>query len=399
MSEGILFIKARYDENGAASAFTVLDTNKAFEEMFGISKENVVGKPLEEIYPDIASEWIDIYKQLAASAGSKQSDIHFQTNNKHFKVNITSPVKGNIITFLKDITDELKADEILKKHFVLFENAHDILMYLKEDGTIIDANKTAVGKYGYSYIELLNMNIQDLRHPSMVVNYRQQMELSISQGIVFEGIHVRKDGTSFPVEVSSRSINLNDEILRIHIIRDITERKEAEEKIKYLANYDALTGIPNRGFLMSELRNILEFSARDDLKFAVMLFDIDKFKAINDVYGHNAGDEVLRTVGQRLKEAVEKPNILGRLGGDEFLVIQAKVDSKEEVSALAEKILTAICKPVKLGDVSIHINISLGAAIYPEASREMKDLIHCADTAMYEVKQKGGNIYNIYSEK
>jgi PleD family two-component response regulator len=112
--------------------------------------------------------------------------------------------------------------------------------------------------------------------------FNNQMAMSASQGIVFEGIHLRKDGTSFPVEVSSRSIDVNGELLRIHIVRDITERKEAEEKIKYLANNDALTGIPNRGFLMNELKNILELSAREGQQFAVMLFDVDKFKSIND---------------------------------------------------------------------------------------------------------------------
>lgn len=396
MAEGILFINTIYDENGEISTFTVVDINKALEKIFGIGRENIVGKTLKEAYPDIVPELIDIYKHIAVSNEIKQSDIHFQINNKHFKVNIVSPVKGNIITFFNDITEQIKADEILKKHFLLFENAHDILLYLKSDGTIIDANKTAVGKYGYSYIELLNMNIQDLRHPSMREHYRKQMETSLSKGIVFEGVHVRKDGTSFPVEVSSRSIDVNSELLRIHIIRDITDRKEAEEKIKYLANYDALTGIPNRGFLMNEFKNILELSAKEGSKFAVMLFDVDKFKAINDVYGHNAGDEVLKTVAQRLKEAAGKYGILGRLGGDEFLVIQTLVNNKKEVAALAEKILNAVCRPVSLDGTSIELSISLGAAIYPEASREMKDLIHCADTAMYEAKQKGGKLYSIY---
>lgn len=397
MSEGILFIKVIYNESGEASSFTVVDTNKAFEKISGISRENTAGKTIEEVYPDIDSEWLDIYKRIASSAGSKQSDIHLQASDRHFKVNIISPVKGNIITFINDITDHVKADEILKKHFLLFENAHDILMYLKSDGTIIDANKTAVANYGYTYLELINMNIQDLRHPSMRQCFKEQMEVSATKGIVFEGIHIRKDGTSFPVEVSSRSIDVNGELLRIHIIRDITERKEAEEKIKYLANNDALTGIPNRGYLMKELKDILELSASDHLKFAVILFDVDKFKSINDIYGHNAGDEVLKTVAQRLKEAVEEPGVFGRLGGDEFLVIQPAVDSKEDVSALAEKILNSICKPINLGSVNLDLSISLGAAIYPEASREIKDLTHCADIAMYEVKQKGGKGYNIYS--
>jgi diguanylate cyclase (GGDEF)-like protein/PAS domain S-box-containing protein len=296
-------------------------------------------------------------------------------------------------------TCPVRADEVLKKYFLLFENAHDIILYIKSDGSIIDANKTAINKYGYSYDELTNMNIQQLRHPSMKVYYKAQMEASLLSGIVFEGVHVRKDGTTFPAEISSRSIETNGELLRIHIVRDITERKKAEEKIKHLANYDALTEIPNRGFLMRQFDRILELSEKDNLKFAVMLFDIDKFKAINDVYGHNAGDEVLRTVAQRLNEAAGQYHVVGRLGGDEFLVIQSAIDNEEEASALAEKILKTVCKPVRLSNCDLNLNISLGIAIYPEASSNKEALIHCADTAMYEIKQRGGNSYKIYSKK
>jgi diguanylate cyclase (GGDEF)-like protein/PAS domain S-box-containing protein len=399
LEEGILISKIIYDDSGEVLDFTFLEVNKVFEKVFGISRENIIGKTISEAYSSIAPKWIGIYRQIAKLGRSAHSDIHFEIADMHFKVNVVSPAKGQIIAFFNDITDQLKADEVLKKHFVLFENAHDILLYLKSDGSIIDANKTALDKYGYSYIELINMNIQQLRCPSMVVHYKEQMEISASKGIVFEGIHVRKDGTSFPVEVSSRSIDVNGELLRIHIIRDITERKEAEEKIKYLANYDALTGIANRGFLMRQFENILELSARGNLKFAVMLFDVDKFKSINDVYGHNAGDEVLRKVAQRLQETVRKSDIVGRLGGDEFLVIQTLIDDQEESSALAHRILNFVCKPVQVSGIDIDLRISLGAAIYPEASREMEGLIHCADIAMYAVKQKGGNSYNIYSDK
>jgi diguanylate cyclase (GGDEF)-like protein/PAS domain S-box-containing protein len=395
LEEGILLSKVIYDDSGEVLDLTILDLNDSFESIFGTSRETILGKTIEEACPDISTEWIAIHRDVATS-GRTKSDIHFEINGRHFKVKIISPAKGDIITLLNDITDQVKADEVLQKHFLLFENAHDILLYLKSDGSIIDANKTAIDKYGYSYIELLSMNIQQLRHPSMRVNYKEQMEVSASKGIVFEGAHVRKDGTSFPIEVSSRSINVNGELLRIHIIRDITERKEAEEKIKYLANYDALTCIPNRGFLMRQLESTLELSERENSMFTVMLFDVDKFKVINDTYGHNAGDEVLRVVAKRLKEAVKEPDIIGRLGGDEFLIIQAKTEYREDASCLADSILKAVSKPVKLGSIELDLHISLGVSIYQEASRNIEGLIQCADTAMYAAKQVGGNSYHIY---
>jgi diguanylate cyclase (GGDEF)-like protein/PAS domain S-box-containing protein len=287
---------------------------------------------------------------------------------------------------------------VLKKHFILFENAKDIIFYLKSDGSIIDANKTAIEKYGYTHAEFSNMKLQQLRHTLTMKDYEEQMEESSSQGVVFECTHVRKDGTSFPVEVSYRTTEINGELFRIHIIRDITERKKSEEKIKYLANYDALTDIPNRGFLMMQFEKTLEQSKRNKYKFAVMLFDVDKFKLINDIHGHNAGDEVLKTIAKRLQETVRKADIIGRLGGDEFLVIQPFIKGKGDASMLANRMLDYIAKPVKWNNVNLDVHISIGIAIYPDDSDNTKDLIHNADTAMYFTKKKGGKAFNFYIE-
>lgn len=394
LEAGILLVRLMYDEEDESLNFTISWANKAFEEMFSLDSEIIIGKTVEEAFENNRLDLAYIYRQAAKSGVSMKSNIHFESRGRHYKVNIMSPARGHIITFFYDITDEIKADEILKKYFLLFENAHDILLYLKSDGGIIDANKTAVKKYGYSYEELLDMNIQQLRHPSMALKYNKQMEVSESEGIIFEGVHMRKDGTSFPVEVSSRSIYVKGELLRVHIIRDITERRDAEDKIKYLANHDTLTGIANRRFLMEQLEDILELSRRDNLKFAVMLFDIDKFKSINDKHGHNTGDEVLRTVASRLQGAVGKSDIVGRLGGDEFLVIQTAIEHREDSLLLADRINNTLCRPVRLGGFHLDLSISLGVSVYPETA---EGLIHYADLAMYSVKQRGGNSFDIYS--
>lgn len=394
LEEGFLLCEVLYNNEGEDLDFRILEINKAYETMFGPNSKDIVGKTVNEVYPDVAPKWVDICKQVVQNGESIQSDIHFEIKDKHFRINVLTPAKGQIITLFNDITEIIKADEVLKKHFILFENAHDILLYLKADGSIIDANKTAVIKYGYSYIELLNMNVKQIRHPSMMGEYEGQMEVSASKGIIFECIHVTKDGTSFPVEVSSRSIDINDELIRIHIIRDITERKQAEEKIRYLANYDALTGISNRGFLMQQFEKTLEQAKRSNSMFSVMLFDVDKFKTINDVYGHNAGDEVLRKVSKRLRAVLREADIIGRLGGDEFLVIRPFINDKEECSVLAKKILDDVAKPIQWEDAALDVRLSIGIAVFPQDSVDSKGLIQYADNAMYAIKQRGGNNYN-----
>lgn len=398
LQEGFLMNEIICGSGGIHTNFKILEVNNYFENLFGVTKENIIGKTIKEVYPDIDSKWIDACGRVALSGKSTQYNIYIQTIDKHFKVNIISPVKGQFIILFNDITDNIKANEVLKKYFILFENAKDIIFYLKSDGSIIDANKTAIEKYNYTHAELLNMKLQQLRHPLTMKDYEQQMEKSASEGVVFECTHVRKDGTSFPVEVSSQTTEIYGELFRIHIIRDITQRKRSEEKINYLAKYDALTDIPNRGFLMKQFDKTLEQAKRNKFKFAVMLFDVDKFKLINDIHGHNAGDEVLKKIAKRLQDTVRKADIVGRLGGDEFLVIQPFIKNKDDASMLADRMLDYVAKPVKWNNASLDVHISIGIAIYPDDSDKTKDLIHNADTAMYFTKKKGGNDYNFYIE-
>lgn len=393
MKDGFMLNKLIRDIDGHIS-FKILEINIAFEELFQVKKENIIGKTISEVFPEMYQEWLDIFDQVILNGTSIQKDIHFKATDKHFRINVINPIKDKYITLFNDITELIKADEALKKHFMLFENAKDIILYLSTDGSILDANKTAIEQYGYSKTELLNMKVMDLRDPSTMKEYKTQMEMSALSGVVFEAIHVRRDGTRFPVEVSSRTLDINGELIRFHIVRDITERNKAQEKIRYFADYDALTGIYNRGFLMYQFRKTLEQATLKDFKFAVLLFDVDKFKAVNDMYGHNAGDEVLKEVSNRLKEAVRKSDIIGRLGGDEFLVVQPFIKDKDDPIVLAKRILNCVAKPIEWEGTTLDIHISIGISTFPESANNMKELIHCADSAMYVVKQNGGNSYS-----
>ncbi|MBU3160019.1 diguanylate cyclase [Clostridium frigoris] len=396
LDEGFLMNEIILGSDRIPISFKILEANNFFEDIFGVRRDDIRGKTINEVYPDIDSKWIETCGRVALSGKSVQHNIYIKTLDKHFKANIISPIKGQFIVLFNDITDIVKANEVLKKYFILFENAKDIIFYLKSDGSIIDANKTAVEKYGYSREEFLNMKLQQLREPSTMKNYNAQMEMSASEGIMYEGLNLKKDGTIFPVEVSSQTTEINGELFRIHIIRDITQRKESEEKIKYLANYDALTEIPNRGFFMYQFEKILNQSKINKSKFAVLLFDVDKFKLINDMHGHNEGDEVLKKVAKRLKEAVRNTDIVGRLGGDEFLVIQPFIKGKEDVLMIADRILKSVVKPVKWNNVNLNVHISIGITIYPDGSDNTQGLIHNADSAMYFTKKKGGNSYSFY---
>lgn len=292
-----------------------------------------------------------------------------------------------------------RTEETAENHEILFENAHDIILYIRNDGAIVDANKKAVSEYGYSYEELLTKKLKDLRNVDTLKELEGHMEAASKGGSVYETVNRRKDGSSFPVEVSSKIITVRNKKLMMNIIRDITERKKAEEKIVQLANHDSLTGVINRTSLKKQFELALEQAEREGGKFAVILFDIDNFKGINDNYGHGAGDDVLCSVAKRVTEAMRQTDVFGRLGGDEFLIIQPFINNEKDVAVLMDRIFENLHKaPVQWNNVSFDVNVSAGISIYPCDACDRMGLTHCADNAMYHTKRKGGNSYNFYSD-
>ncbi len=280
---------------------------------------------------------------------------------------------------------------------LLFEAAQDIILFLSEHGCIIDANLKAVQSYGYSLEELRAMSILDIRHPSTLPDYEEQMQASLQRGIVFESLHRRKDGSTFPVEVSSRSLPLEQGIIRIHIIRDISDRKEAEAQILYLAHFDALTGLENRARIIERLESTWHDSRSLSSSFAVMVIDLDKFKSINDHYGHLIGDLVLKEAARRFLQALRKEDFIGRYGGDEFLLIQKNVNSLNDIVTLIKRIFCEFEPPYECDHLSILFYLSVGVSIYPDDGQDQIDLIRFADQAMYAAKKIQGNSYCFYN--
>lgn len=289
-----------------------------------------------------------------------------------------------------------KLEETLRKHKILFENAHDIILYTTEDGQIIDGNKKAVMEYGYSYSELKTKNLRNLRLSDSSKKFTEY-ETVDSEGSVFETINIRKDGTTFPVEISTNSITVNNEKVIIRIIRDITERKKIEEKVVYLAKYDPLTNVYNRGGLMSKFNIALEEAKKHKHIIAVILFDVDKFKHINDTYGHCQGDAILKVIANAVKKSIRNTDVFGRLGGDEFLIIQQFIKDRKDIMCLVDRILENIkSQSINLNHNEYYINISVGISIFPNDGDNIQELINCADNAMYYTKKNGGNSYSFY---
>jgi len=179
-------------------------------------------------------------------------------------------------------------------------------------------------------------------------------------------------------------------------VRYAIERKRAEEHLTYLAQYDQLTGLVNRSLFRDRLVQAMARSKRMQQPIGLMLLDLDRFKAVNDTFGHDMGDELLKSVSERLKACVREVDTVARMGGDEFTIILEGVTSEENILMVAKRITESIATPFELKGQLISIGISIGITIYPHDDHPVDELLKHADTAMYRAKQQGGNAFHLH---
>ena len=183
----------------------------------------------------------------------------------------------------------------------------------------------------------------------------------------------------------------------IAFIVDITERKRLEEKIRHMANHDALTGLPNRRLFMELMRLELAEARRNHKKAGLLFLDLDRFKEVNDTLGHEAGDQLLGTVAGRLKAAVRDSDVVARIGGDEFTVLLGGIDQREEIAGIARKILNAFREKSVIAGRELTITISIGVSVHPDDSEDIDVLLRHADSALYYAKEAGRNTLAYYT--
>jgi diguanylate cyclase (GGDEF)-like protein/PAS domain S-box-containing protein len=179
---------------------------------------------------------------------------------------------------------------------------------------------------------------------------------------------------------------------------DITERKRAEERIQYLATHDALTGLPNRLMFSQLLSHAIQSAQRNKRQLAVFFIDLDRFKTINDTLGHEAGDQLLQEIAMRFKQSLRAADVVGRPGGDEFIILIEEVNELSQVVTVAHKILTAAIKPIVLLGEECRVTASIGISIYPKDGEDEQSLMKNAGIAMYLAKEEGKNNYQFYSK-
>jgi diguanylate cyclase (GGDEF)-like protein len=212
-------------------------------------------------------------------------------------------------------------------------------------------------------------------------------------------LHQRKNGKVFPAEVCLTALMLSGKPRLLATVRDISDRKLAEEQVQFLAYYDALTGLPNRTLLKDRVSKALAAARRQVHEVAFLFLDLDRFKDINDSLGHSVGDLLLQGIAERLKTWGREQDTVARLGGDEFLIMVTQVEDLIDVAVTAERLMDAMTAAFVIQGHSLNVSCSIGVSIFPEHGTDFETLIKNADAAMYGAKDSGRNNFRFFSEE
>ncbi len=300
----------------------------------------------------------------------------------------------------KRAEEELRDSE--NKFRELFHNANDAIFLNElaeggELGLFVEVNDIACRRLGYSRQELLAMRPADIIDPARLGEMPRSMRELLAQGqTTFETTYLSKRGLKIPVEVSARVFILRRRKVILSIARDVTERKQAEEKINFLAYYDALTNLPNRTLFENRLSHALALVQRGEKMLAVIFLDLNSFKTIDETLGYAAGDQLLQLVAERLTGCVRKADTLARFGGDEFALL-AQISRAEEASRIAQKMLEAFSSQFSVAGQELYITASMGIALYPFDGENIEALLKNAQSALERAKAHGRNNYQFYT--
>ena len=382
--------------------------NQAATTMFGYNLEEAIGRDIAMLNPDGDSErcHIGLPEQMNREL---RSFVHHKTKNGDtLYVNIhTTPLHNEeneatgTIHMLRDVTRRFNNHQQLVLWSSVFTNSGEGIIITDSNNKILSVNRAFSSITGYTEEEVQGKDPGLLASGQHDAEFYRDMWQALQNNGTWKGEmwNRRKNGEIYPEWLTITTLKGADGTICNHIasFSDATLYKEKEERIKYLAYHDKLTGLPNRSLLEDRLSQSIAHARRLKKKIAVLFLDLDRFKLINDTLGHHMGDKLLQETAQRLRRTVRSDDTVCRQGGDEFIVVVQDLGSVDDAAHIAQNVLTTLSAEFEVDSEKLKVTPSIGISIYPDDAEDIETLIKHADTAMYHAKEQGRSNYQFFT--
>ena len=382
-------------------------SNPSSKHLLGVDPDQLVGRSFYDFFADAAS-YEALCDQVSAQGYVRSYQLSLERcDNQQTVIFLAGLQKINFeneacfVVDLVDITETYLANQDLKLAASVFDNTAEAIVVTDSKNSIVSVNPAFTRITGYELADVKGQNPSILSSGRQSGVFYREMWVSLQEYGRWQGEvwNRRRDGELYAEWLSITALKSDDGEIEnyVAVFTDITDRKEKEELIQYQANYDALTGIPNRVLFHDRLSRAISSANRQNQRCALMFIDLDRFKEVNDTLGHEAGDELLKEVAARLQKTVRESDSIARLGGDEFTVMIPYFNHINDVGVVAEKIINNLSKVYRLGRNSAHISASVGITVFPDDGSELKRILQNADQAMYAAKSAGRHTYRYFT--
>jgi len=415
-------IEGKLDEESGAFVFvasqtgTIISLGPTFAAATGWARAEWIRKPFASLaHPDDLPKLTDMFRALLRTEGSSvgrglrilsKSGRYLTVGELVMMPQVESGRVVGILGIARDITEYKLTREAVwqsrDRMKTIFGSSPNPIYITDLSGNIVECNQASVDIHGYSSKdELLNKSLLALVADKDRLKVKQSIRRCLGQGSTknIEYALLTRNGDKLPAQLSLSTIEdpVHNIIGLVAATRDVTEDKQKQSKLFYMATHDVVTDLPNRTLLSDRLNLALHQARRNRERMAVILLDLDNFKDVNDTFGHRVGDKLLQAVGRRIRNLLRSGDTVARVGGDEFVLLLPRIGSRESAAIVAEKLLGAFREPLVVENQEIHITTSVGIAVYPDDAEDGDGLITCADIAMYRVKKEGRNNYHYYA--
>ncbi|MET0980740.1 MAG: EAL domain-containing protein, partial [Telluria sp.] len=375
-------------------AWRVTYANRKAGNFVNIDAALAIGRNLLDIAPDLeGSPSLAFYQQAMESGVACAFETFWEPSSTWVEVR-AYPSEDGLAVYFHDITFKHEASQALKKSEQrfrsLFQQAADSIVIADRELRIVAANGRACSNFGYTEAEFLQLRVPDIDGGSYAYTPELCLALADGQTQLLRITKRRKDGSTFPADVHISRFEDNGNEFFHALIRDVTEHEETQNRLRELATHDTLTGLPNRALLGERVQHLLD-TCPADATVAAMFLDLDRFKEVNDSFGHEFGDVLLCEVAARLRRVIRPTDLIARLGGDEFVIAAHCSSGQAAAGRIAEKLLDVLTTPITIAGQDVIIGASIGISLFPFDAPTKEQLFQAADTAMYRAKAAGRN--------